>query len=169
MSLTQHPAFVMTNQRENRARQTSEPMPTMTTATGGGHALVEADMRALVHRNNSGGAEMTTPVFEELRTLTTAGHQALLQSGRRALSPADLRDALDMVDDVLFRMFRPHEVAAGMAFPADYQWNAIDPEKGRPASNADVTKMAGNAVTPPAARDLIATVVEAITGEAVAA
>ena len=147
-----------------------EPMRTIV-ADGANHALLspDANMRALVHRNNSGGAEMTTPVFEELRTLTTAGHQAVLQPGRRTLSPADLRDALDMVDDVLFRMFRPHEVAAGMAFPADYQWNAIDPEKGRPASNADVTKMAGNAVTPPAARDLIATVVEAISGEAVPA
>ncbi len=166
-------ALVMTNQRQNRARPTGEPMPTMTTATGGGHALLAPDPYALVHRNNTGGAEMTTGVFEELRTLTTAGHQSLVQAGtptgRPRITPADLREALDMVPDVLFRMFRPHEVAAGMAFPADYRWDAIDPDKGRPASNADVTKMAGNAVTPPAARDLIATVVEALTGEAVAA
>jgi len=121
------------------------------------------DMDALVHRNNTGGAEMTTPVFEELRTLTTAGHQSLLQRPR--ITPADLKAAEEMVPEVLFRMFRPHEVAAGMAFPASYRWDVVDPGTGRPASNRDVVKMAGNAVTPPAARDLMAAVIEAMTGE----
>jgi len=156
-----HHALVMTNQRQNRVRTTSEPMPTSTTATGGGQALI--------HRMNSGGAEMTTPMFEELRTLTTKGHQALVQSGRPNVTVADLRAARELMPDVLFRMFRPHEVAAGMAFPSTYRWDAIDPKTGKPATNADVTKMAGNAVTPPCSRDLAATVYEALTGEAVAA
>jgi DNA (cytosine-5)-methyltransferase 1 len=30
--------------------------------------------------------------------------------------------AESMVDDCLFRMLEPHEVAAGMAFPGDYEW-----------------------------------------------
>lgn len=38
----------------------------------------EGNHHALVMRNNEGGAEMTTPVTEPLRTLTTAGHQSLL-------------------------------------------------------------------------------------------
>lgn len=141
------------------ARPVSDPLRTVTTR----------DAYALVHRNNSGGAEMTTPVFEELRTLTTAGHQALIQAGtatgKPRVSPADLATAREMVPDVLFRMFEPHEVAAGMAFPQEYDWRAIDPDKGRPATKRDLVKMAGNAVTPPAARDLMAAVYEAVTGE----
>jgi DNA (cytosine-5)-methyltransferase 1 len=46
----------------------------------------------------------------------------------------------------MFRMFRPHEVAAGMAFPADYEWH---PDPTKRVSNRDLVKMAGNAVTPP--------------------
>jgi DNA (cytosine-5)-methyltransferase 1 len=188
------PPFVAEMYGTSTARPVTEPAGTFT-AGGNHHALVTRHygipggdparhttpaaeyMRtlttsgtpSLVQRMNSGGSEMTTPVFEELRTLTTKGHQALIQPGRPRVSVTDLRAARELLPDVLFRMFRPHEVAAGMAFPPDYRWDAVDPEKGRPASNADVTKMAGNAVTPPAARDLAACVVEAITGEAVAA
>lgn len=61
------------------------------------------------------------------------------------------------------RMFRPHEVAAGMAFPADYVWQPVD--RAKPVSNRDLVKAAGNAVTPPAARDIIGVAVESITGE----
>lgn len=57
------------------------------------------------------------------------------------------------VDDCLFRMLEPHEVAAGMAFPPGYIWQGTRRERVR---------MAGNAVTPPAARDLIHAVVEAL-------
>lgn len=137
------------------ARPGTDPLRTLTTR----------DAYALVHRNNSGGAEMTTPAAEYLRTLTTAGHQALIQSGPRGgrprVSPADLKAAEDLVPECLFRMFRPHEVAAGMAFPADYDWRVLN-EKGKPPSNRDLVKMAGNAVTPPAARDLMAAVAESL-------
>ncbi|HEY3559720.1 MAG TPA: DNA cytosine methyltransferase [Kribbella sp.] len=139
----------------DHAKPTDRPIGTLTTV----------DRYALVHRNNSGGAEMTTPASEYLRTLTTAGHQALIQSGPRGgrpkISPADLRAAEDLVPECLFRMFRPHEVAAGMAFPADYDWRVLD-EKGKPPSNRNLVKMAGNAVTPPAARDLMAAVAESL-------
>jgi DNA (cytosine-5)-methyltransferase 1 len=149
-----HHALVMTNQHSNRSHSTAEPMPTATTATGGGQALV--------HRMNSGGASMTTSMLEELRTLTTAGHQAVLrQPARRTLTPRDIREAEAMVPEVLFRMFRPHEVAAGMAFPSDYLWQP--PDRARPVSNRDLVKAAGNAVTPPAARDLIAAAVASIS------
>lgn len=144
------------------ARPASDPLRTLTTR----------DSYALVHRNNSGGAEMTTPVMEYMRTLTTAGHQALIQSGPRGgrpkVSVKDLKAAEELVPECLFRMFQPHEVAAGMAFPKDYNWDVLN-EKGRRPSNRDLVKMAGNAVTPPAARDLAAVVVEALTGEETAA
>ncbi|WP_370246928.1 DNA cytosine methyltransferase [Nocardioides sp.] len=129
------------------ARPTDRPIGTLTTV----------DRYALVHRNNDGGAEMTTPAHEYLRTLTTTGHQSLIQAstptGRPRVTPADVRAAEELVPECLFRMLRPHEVAAGMAFPADYNWQPPDREK--PVSNRDLVKAAGNAVTPPAARDLM--------------
>jgi DNA (cytosine-5)-methyltransferase 1 len=135
-----HHGLVMTNTHANRARPTSEPMPTMTTASGGGHALI--------HRNNGGGAEMTTPDYEPVRTVTTAGHQSVLQADRPTVD----------IDDVRFRMLEPSEIKQAMAFPADYVMTG---------NRREQVKLSGNAVTPPAARDLIATVVQAITGEAV--
>jgi DNA (cytosine-5)-methyltransferase 1 len=141
------------------AKPTDDPLGTLTTV----------DRYALIHRNNSGGAEMTTPVDEYMRTLTSAGHQALIQTGPRGgrpkVSPADLRAAEQMVPECLFRMFRPHEVAAGMAFPTDYDWDVRD-DRGKTPSNRDLVKMAGNAVTPPASRDIVGCVVEHFTGEA---
>lgn len=114
----------------------TDPLGTVTTR----------DRHALIMRNNGGGAEMTTPAVEYLRTLTTAGHQSVI-------TPGDLQAASAQVDDCEFRMFEPHEVAAGMAFPLDYQWLG---------SRRDRVKLAGNAVCPPAARDLIGAVVEAL-------
>ena len=45
-----------------------------------------------------------------------------------------------------FRMLEPHEIAAGMAFPSTYLWQGTKRERVR---------LAGNAVTPPVARDLL--------------
>lgn len=122
------------------AKPTDEPMGALTTV----------DRHALIQRMNSGGAEMTTPAAEYLRTLTTAGHQSVL-------TPGDIDAAAAQVDDCLFRMLEPHEVAAGMAFPHDYKWSGTRRER---------VKLAGNAVTPPAARDLIAAVAESLVGAA---
>lgn len=146
------------------AQPVDEPVGTLTTV----------DRYALVHRNNSGGAEMTTPVFEELRTLTTAGHQSLIQAGPRGgrppVTPHDMKIAAEMVDGVYFRMFRPLEVAAGMAFPVAYEWDVkyVD-EKGRTRTpgNRDLVKAMGNAVCPPCSRDLMAVCVEALNGQPV--
>ncbi len=125
------------------AKPTDEPVGTLTTR----------DRYALIQRHNTSkgdGAEMITPAAEYLRTLTTTGHQSVL-------TPGDIEAADAHVDDCLFRMLEPHEVAAGMAFPADYQWSG---------TRRDRVKLAGNAVTPPAARDLIAAVAEALVGAA---
>jgi DNA (cytosine-5)-methyltransferase 1 len=122
------------------AKPVDQPVGTLTTV----------DRYALIQRMNSGGAEMTTPAAEYLRTLTTAGHQAVL-------TPSDIDTAAAHVDDCLFRMLEPHEVAAGMAFPADYIWSGTRRQR---------VKLAGNAVTPPAARDLIAAVAESLVGAA---
>lgn len=122
------------------SQPTSKPIGTLTTV----------DRYALIQRHNSSkgeGSEMLTPAHEVMRTLTTKGHQSLL-------TPGDIKAAESQVDDCLFRMLEPHEVAAGMAFPADYIWGGTRRER---------VKLCGNAVTPPAARDLIAAVVEALS------
>ncbi|GAA1915071.1 DNA cytosine methyltransferase [Microbacterium aoyamense] len=109
------------------AKPTSHPIDTVS---------AEGNHHALVMRNNEGGAEMSTPVTEPLRTLTTGGHQSLIEPG--------VPISLD-VDDAGFRMLEPHEIQLGMGFAADYHLVG---------SKRDKVKQAGNAVTPPAARDL---------------
>ncbi|MCW2785212.1 MAG: hypothetical protein JWP74_1729 [Marmoricola sp.] len=121
------------------AQEASKPIGTLTTV----------DRYALIQRHNGSkgdGAEMMTPASEYLRTLTTAGHQSVL-------TPGDIAAAEAQVDDCMFRMLEPLEVAAGMAFPADYIWSGTRRER---------VKLCGNAVTPPSARDLIAAVVESL-------
>lgn len=137
-----HHALVTPYYGNGHAQPADRSLPTVTTV----------DRHALVMRNNSSkgdGAEMTTPALEVLRTVTTTGHQSLL-------TPGDIEAAEAQVDDVLFRMLEPSEVIAAMAFPDTYVVLGTRREQVR---------MAGNAVTPPAARDLIAAVTEAITGE----
>lgn len=125
------------------AQPASKPIGTLTTV----------DRHALITRHNTSkgdGAEMTTPAAEYLRTLTTTAQQSIL-------TPGDIKAAEAQVDDCLFRMLEPTEVAAGMAFPADYIWGGTRRER---------VKLCGNAVTPPAARDLIACVAESLVGVA---
>lgn len=150
------------------ARSTDDPMSTIT-ASGNHHALLSpyygrsmsaqssddpigtlttVEKYALVMRNNSSkgdGGEMVTPAGSYLRTLTTAGHQSLI-------TPGDIEAAAAQVDDCLFRMLEPHEVGAGMAFAPDYKVLG---------TRRDQVKGFGNAVTPPAARDLISCIAEA--------
>lgn len=119
------------------ARPAQEPLRTLHTR----------DAYALVTRHYSGDDQSkSTPISEPLRTLTTTAQQSII-------TPGDLEAAQAQVDDCEFRMLQPHEVAAGMAFPADYHWEGTNRER---------VKMAGNAVTPPAARDLITAVVAAL-------
>jgi DNA (cytosine-5)-methyltransferase 1 len=124
------------------AAPTDRPIGTLTTR----------DRYALIVRQNGTKGNLawaSTPVGETFRTLTTKGQQAVL-------TPGELAAAEAQVDDCEFRMLEPTETAAGMAFPSDYRWQGTRRER---------QKLAGNAVTPPAARDLIGCAVEALTGE----
>lgn len=136
-----HHALVLTNNHGNRARPATEPLPTATTAT----------THALLMRNNHGGAEMSTRVAEPMRTLTTGGHQSVLEP----IEPISLD-----VDDAGFRMLEPHEIQLGMGFARDYVLLG---------SKREQVKQAGNAVTPPAARDLGHAVAAFLNGAEVAA
>lgn len=60
------------------------------------------------------------------------------------------------IDDRLFRMLTPQEFKVGMAFARPFVLLG---------SKREQVRMCGNTVTPPVARDLIACVVEAITGD----
>lgn len=123
-------ALVVPMRNHGVAKPVSHPIDTVS-AEGNHHALV---MRNNESRGDSGA--MCTPATEPLRALTTAGHQSLLD-------PAE-PISLD-VDDAGFRMLEPHEIQMGMGFARDYHLVG---------SKRDKVKQAGNAVTPPAARDL---------------
>ena len=93
---------------------------------------------ALVMRNDTGGAKMSTPFQEGLRTLTTGGHRPLLlpfYSGSTSpkttsephvtLAAGDHFGLVESeislnVDDVPFRILTPDEIKIGMALAPDY-------------------------------------------------
>lgn len=150
----------------NSAKSTDEPLDTFAAAgqhhgllvpyygsSGAGSttehpigALTTRDRYALVMRNNTARgdqAQMSTPVTEPLRTLTTAGHQSLLDPP--TIDPMDC----------LFRMLEPHEIGAGMAFLPDYI--VLGSKRAR-------VRQYGNAVTPPVAEVLMTALVECIQG-----
>jgi DNA (cytosine-5)-methyltransferase 1 len=90
------------------------------------------------------------PDTEPLATFAAQGnHQGVV-------TPGDVEAAEAMVDDCTFRMLQPHEIGKGMAFPDDYI------VKG---SKRDQVKGYGNAVTPPAARDLVGALAESLGHE----
>jgi DNA (cytosine-5)-methyltransferase 1 len=165
-------ALVLPLRNNNTAKGIDEPFDTF--AAGGQH-------NAMVMRNNGSrgdGGEHCTDIDDVLRTLTTAGHQSLVHwdspysydtgaLGSLASPPptratvegdALLGTELD-VDDCWFRMLQPDEIKRGMAFDDGYLLLG---------NRREQVRLAGNAVTPPAARDLGAAVVEALIGRGAA-
>lgn len=133
-----HHGLVTTYYGNGNTTPTSEALSTCTTV----------ERHALLMRNNSSktsGAEMSTPVTEAIRTITTTGHQSLLKA----------QSATVDVNDVLFRMLEPNEIKRAMDFPADYLILG---------NRREQVRMSGNAVTPPAARDLVGVVAESLAG-----
>jgi DNA (cytosine-5)-methyltransferase 1 len=149
----------------SKHRAVTEPLATVT-ASGNHHGLVTTyygngstnttdealstcttvERHALLMRNNSSkgsGAEMTTPVSEAIRTITTAGHQSLIDAAQPTVD----------INDVLFRMLEPSEIKRAMDFPAEYRILG---------NRREQVRMSGNAVTPPAARDLVGVVAESL-------
>ncbi|RBM18129.1 DNA cytosine methyltransferase [Prauserella sp. PE36] len=155
----------------NRPKSGREPLDTF--AASGNH-------HGLLLRNNGSrgdGSEMATLLDEPARTITTAGHQSLMWNPEvlfaydaayyRELTkplPTQTTVAGDAVlqtdlnvEDCLFRMLDVQEVKGGMGF--EYGFVLLG------TSNRNKVRMCGNAVTPPVSRDLMACVVEAITGD----
>jgi DNA (cytosine-5)-methyltransferase 1 len=152
-------AIVVPLRNNGVAKSALDPIDTV--SAGGNH-------HGLLMRNNTGGAEMTTPVTEVMRALTTAGHQSLLvpyygngnaapaTEPHRALTTVDRYSLVTgpvNVNDCEFRMLTPDEIKVGMAFTREYILLGTKREQVR---------QSGNAVTPPAARDLGAAVIESL-------
>ncbi|OBI29047.1 DNA cytosine methyltransferase [Mycolicibacter sinensis] len=126
------------------ARPVTEPLATVT-ASGNHHALIAPYY----------GNGQVQRVLEPLTTVTTHERHALVTPP--AYQPMPPRRRID-INEAYFRMLEPREISAAMDFPTTYEMVGTRREQVR---------LAGNAVTPPAARDLIGLVVEAITGESV--
>lgn len=131
-----HHGLVTTYYGKGSTKPTDDALPTVTAVEK--HALL---MRNNTARGNP--AQLVNPVSEYARTITTAGHQSLLTADRPTID----------VDDVLFRMLEPREIARAMDFPNDYTILG---------NRREQVRMAGNAVTPPAARDLVGVVAESL-------
>jgi DNA (cytosine-5)-methyltransferase 1 len=123
--------------RNNGVAKPVDASPWLTFAAGGTH-------QALLYGYGTG--TLRSVAAAPLPAQTTVQGDALL-------SPAV------HVDQCTFRMLTVDEIRAGMAFTPGYTLLGS-------AKRAKV-RMLGNAVTPPAARDLMAAVAEAITGEAI--
>ncbi|ROZ88988.1 DNA cytosine methyltransferase [Gordonia sp. OPL2] len=131
-----HHGLVTTYYGKGGAQSTDEALPTVTTVEK--HALL---MRNNTARGDQG--QMSTPVDGPIRTITTSGHQSLLDADRPTVD----------IEDVRFRMLEPREIVAAMDFPGEYVVLG---------NRREQVRMAGNAVTPPAARDLVGVVAESL-------
>ena len=111
------------------ARSTADPLATIT-AGGNHHGLVAPYY---------GNTETAKPTVDPIGTLTTVERYGLVTAD-------DVERAAARVDDCRFRMLEPSEYKRGMAFPAEYQMLG---------NRREQVRLAGNAVVPPTARDLI--------------
>lgn len=176
------PPFITVLRQNCGTTPITKPLSTVTTS-GLNHALITpADLAMIMRGETPRGdpATMSTPPREPIRTLTASGSQFLVtwehlahllipysRTGvaRPASQPAPTFTAVDRcgvatpaidINDVLFRMLEPHEIAAAMAFLPGYIVLGNKRERVR---------QLGNAVTPPVAEILISALVEAITNE----
>ena len=115
------------------------------------------------------GSSKPQPITDPIGTLTTVDRYAMItlrgqNAPKRVSEPMDTFAANGNhhglmstepvnVEDCTFRMLEPHEVTWGMAFPRDYIMTGTKREQ---------VKQAGNAVTPPAARDLAIVAAESL-------
>lgn len=141
-------ALVVPLRNHGVAKTPGQPIDTV--AASGNH-------HALVMRNNGEGTTgwQTTSVTKPLQTLTTAGHQSLLDTDELPTVTMAMSDdeIWQMVYDAEFRMLDPDEIKRGMSFASEYVLLGNKREQ---------VKMAGNAVTPNAARDIVAACVESL-------
>jgi DNA (cytosine-5)-methyltransferase 1 len=149
-----------------QAQAAGEPMRTQTTRNETGLLTSPRDHMLMEYYGNG----QMHPTSKAIPTITTHDRFAMITTLRGTNAPKDVGQPLDTfaanglhhglaewkvpdVDDCEFRMLEPHEIKAGMAFPKEYIMLGNKREQ---------VKMAGNAVTPPAARDLVACMAETL-------
>ncbi|WP_324644178.1 DNA cytosine methyltransferase [Pseudarthrobacter sp. LT1] len=148
------------------ARPTSDTMRALTTRDA--NALVTGPRDHMLMEYYGNG--QVHHVSKAIPTITTHDRFAMITTLRGQNAPKDVGQPLDTfaanglhhglaewrvpdINDCEFRMLEPHEIKAGMAFPKEYIMLGNKREQ---------VKMAGNAVTPPAARDLVACMAETL-------
>jgi len=131
------------------SRTVLEPLDTVTSG-GNHHGLVIPGFMMRNNGSKGNGSEHCTSLLDMMRTLTTRGHQSLL-------TWAEINGPIQ-VEDCLYRMLQPREQMNGMGLSQDFE---MLPD----TSKRDQTRLAGQAVTPPVARDIGSAMVEAIRGE----
>lgn len=165
-------------------RSIQEPLHSVT-ASGNHHYLA---LPPLVMRNNTGGAEMTTPASEPLRTITTHGHQSLLTWEDQLLVPYYGSTESAGPAGNPFGAFSTRD-RYGLAQPGDFpafdvdailpevRFRMLEPHEIAIAMAFDLdyqvvatakktkVRLYGNAVTPPVSELIISALVEAITGD----
>lgn len=135
------PLLVPVEGRDGKvARPASLPMRTCTARNETGLLAVPSYIVEL-----RGGGSKHRLASKPLATVCASGnHHGLLPGGMAAA-----------VEELGFRMLEPAEYAAAMDFPQSYIW--MGSKRAR-------VRLAGNAVTPPPARDLFACIAEAVLG-----
>ncbi|QCB98943.1 DNA cytosine methyltransferase [Arthrobacter sp. PAMC25564] len=146
------------------SKPATEPLGTITTA---GHQSLIATPGSRLLMEYYGNGQMH-PVSKAIPTISTTDRFAMITT-MRGTSPEHLAASnapttdpfgtfsaggqhhavtewtVPEIEDCEFRMLEPYEISAGMAFPKSYIMTGNKREQ---------VKQAGNAVTPPAARDL---------------
>jgi DNA (cytosine-5)-methyltransferase 1 len=138
------------NRDGNRHMEMGDTLVTQTASIE--HGLVTPSFIAEMH-----GTSKAAPLTDPLMCIATGNHHALIRpEAVEAYCAAtgqprnldDLQRQLDAltVEDLTFRMLKPHEIQAGMAFPKEYIVLGNSTEK---------IKQLGNAVTPPVMQMLV--------------
>ncbi|OZF09847.1 DNA methyltransferase [Rhodococcus sp. 15-1154-1] len=152
--------LIPTEGRDGKTAQlASDPMRTQTTRN---------ETALLVPYYGKGNARTSD---DPHGTFTTRDKYAFVTTLRGTNAPKSVDEPLDTfaanglhhgladtssvdINDCMFRMLEPHEIARGMAFTEGYKILGNKREQ---------VKQAGNAVTPPAARDLVSAVAESLS------
>jgi hypothetical protein len=131
------PAFIAELHGTSKAAGIDEPLMCLT-AGGGHHALLSADAFLTYYYGTHQASGVTDPIY----TLTGTDHAALVGSLENLT-----------VEDLTFRMLKPHEIGKAMAFPGEYVVLGNNHEK---------VKQYGNAVTPPVMEMILKRCVETL-------
>lgn len=117
--------FIVENRGQSKSKPISEPLGTFTSMTTTGVIMPDSLNAFLTYYYS--GSKMASGILEPIKTIT-------------ATDRASLTRPAPSIQDCHYRMLKPHEVQAGMAFRGDYIILGNAKEQ---------VKQLGNAVTPP--------------------